>query len=271
MNFKNDERVDLVRQMIDAEMQKKHPDMDFVNECLAALREWDTDMIKLTSEEVALRYEKLSASLEAKKKGNSAPAVGRKQSMPLWKRAILVAVAVLLVTALSLTVVAATTDGPFSDWIKTVLGAKPGDEVQGDGVTYIMTSNARQYKTMKAAWKAENIDLLYPSALPEGLKINRVHISESQGVQSLYLNYNDKRYSFSVEYDSHRLLNISTRESVVINGFDFYIYSNVGMVTDPLKISFGANLVYNGDLYTIQAPGYDELMLILTNIKEMTE
>lgn len=107
---------------------------------------------------------------------------------------------------------------------------------------------------------SESIDIIYPHTMPDDIKITEISIvQENEKNYMMYFTFSDNRFEFNVA-SYYLLAPEDTYECVSINNLNYYIQK----INDDL---YYAMLQNNGFEYTIQAPSYDDILIIINNMK----
>lgn len=268
-NASKDELIEYLCQTIHYEVEKgEAADCDLIRECSDWLDELTADLIVFTPEE-------LEAKLEALKSGNdvsiSSPHKPHQTtSAPRIKRKVLVRVGILvavimLLSVLSLSVMAKHA-GYDSAWeyisvnFEKMFGLHSGETIKEDGITVIKNTGSATYKNMEEFLSSESIEILYPHTMPNDIEVIKIHVVErTDNNYMMYFTFSDDRFEFNVA-NYYLLAPEDTYERVTINNLICYIQK----IKDDL---YYAMLQHNGFEYTIQAPSYDEVLIILNNMK----
>lgn len=171
----------------------------------------------------------------------------------------------MLLSVLSLSVLAKHA-GYGSAWEYTyvnlgkLLGLNLGDEFNDDGITVIKNTGSATYKNLDEFLSSESIDIIYPHTMPDDIEIIKIHVVErTDNNYMMYFTFSDDRYEFNVA-NYYSLVLEDKYEYMTINNLNCYIQK----INDNL---YYAMLQYNGFEYTIQAPSYDDILIILNNMK----
>lgn len=268
-NASKDELIEYLCQTIHYEVEKgEDADCDLIRECSDWLDELTADLMVFTPEE-------LEAKLEALKAGKDVPISQQHKphqtaSTPRIKRKVFARVGILvaslmLLSVLSLSVLAKHA-GYGSAWeytyvnLSKLLGLNLGDEFKDDGITVIKNTGSATYKNMAEFLSSESIDIIYPHNMPNDIEIIKIHVVErADNNFMMYFTFSDDRFEFNVA-NYYLLAPEDTYERVTINNLNYYIQK----INDDL---YYAMLQHNGFEYTIQAPSYDDILIILNNMK----
>lgn len=256
--------------IIDAELEKapEERDYDLIAECSEFEAELPMSDFELSENEYAAGLERIKAqapAAEHKETKILKPKKKTKRSV----RIIAVLAASLATLILSLTVAASVQGKPviqfITDNVKVILGMDTGDKLEEGDITLIKYGESSQYSSVEEAVSALEHDILYPSYLPEGIKIERIVATDNgqEGTNILFVT-NTNEISIRITISSAPFVAPSKDFIEYDNGIiKFYI------VKKPETVQvFGE---YQGAKYGVVLGNYDELTLIniLEGIKEI--
>lgn len=267
VSVSKDELIEYLCQTIQYEVEKgDDADCDLIRECSDWLDELTLDVISFTPEE-------LKAKLDAIKNSNSTSISSPQKTLhtsritkrKIFARATILVASLILLSFLSLSVMAKY-EGYNSAWeyivsnINQILGLKPGDELSSDGITVIMYSESLFYENMDEFIEKEKINIMYPHVMPGDSQITKItFVQENSNNYVMYFMFSNDYYEFNIS-NYYSLAPENTYECITINSFNYYIQ----IIDDNL---YYAMLQHDGFEYTIQAPSYDDLLIILNNMK----
>lgn len=252
--------------IIDQELDKPEgqEDTELIRECS------ECEMY-LSGSENTLTEAQYLAGL-AKIKQRAASMNEKKAHKPrVWRRLPALLAAVLVLIVLSAGAVAAVNGSPAWEFITTniqeILGMGPGDTLESDKVTLVKGDLVAEYDSVEEALKAGGFEgILYPTELPEGVKVKRI-VQTNDGDEAKYcltliLNSETKScriYNFE-KYSSNHL---NTNETIIINNREYTIIAH----TDAgyYQAIFG----YNGFQYIYTDTNYDDLLNTLNSFEEL--
>lgn len=179
-----------------------------------------------------------------------------------FKKVLLVAAAVAVFFA-TVTITATAVDfNPFN-YFREVIGMGPGGTLNKGNVTLEFQDVQQEYDTVEEALQANDIEILYPTVLPEGITLKAIEfVSTASSEEIIRFATNTPYVSVYVERktDSHPFH--SYKEEFVIEDCTFYIFDDT--VTPP---EYYAVCFYGDYYYCICANSYEDIILILSNLK----
>ena len=262
-----EELIDYLVKTIEKEVSKgDDADCDLVRECSDWLDELTEDEVTFTPEELERKLAQLKAGSESKKPVK----ICKKAKLKTFVRVALIAAVIFAISLVSLSAVAMN-KGYGSAWeyissnVEKIFGLNQGEAINGDGITVIKNSETVRYSNVNEFLKAESLNILYPSVLPEDNLISEIHIVEKTDNQfMIYFIFSKDTNSLNItNYYSSNPAELKGVECITINNFNYY----VKRISEDI---YYAILQYNGIEYIIQSNSYDDLLIILNNMKGMT-
>lgn len=171
-------------------------------------------------------------------------------------------VAAIMAVLMSLTVLVAAAFGVnIFEYISKIVRQDEGYQIVVDDFTFHNGGEIKTYSTISEMVKSENLDIMYPSKFPENVNIHSVIVNESEhGNKQIQIITNDMNVRVYIEQ------NIQKTEET-FDGNNIYEFKGKTYYVFEENSSF-ALCYYNSCYYTIQANSYDDLILIINNMKE---
>lgn len=260
--------------IIEAELEKDDAEIDqeLIAECSDCEALLSHSNPEISQEEYALGLARI------KEKAQAAQAKGANvtiQAKPKKRRFMRVAgyflAAALAVSILTVGVVAAFNGSAAWEFITTniqqILGMKPGDTLESDKVTLVKGDLVAEYDSVEEALKAGGFEgILYPTELPEGVKIERI-VHSNDGDENRYrlifITSNDNvSYSIS-NYEHYTVGNWTSAEILVINNITYY----VKYISEKNEYQIGFTHKEFEHILTITS--YDDFISILNSMEEL--
>ncbi len=250
----NEAEIRRLEHIIDTELERGDGmDTDLIDECVEYINELRGNTDEVTDIEITASYERFKAK-------NKDTAV--KPRVTMRRRAFAVTAAiVILISAMSVIVVgySAVADG-FENAFQN-----GGQYTDCDGVDYVIADRIRCYDSVEEFFRAEDDVILYPTKLPDGLKIKRVsrRIEDTESIYSdVDINFTDVRYYITVKFGKNELEKPNYKEKELsINGLNVMI-SDLGDRNIVI-----AQWIYNGDYYHVGGTDLDNVIYIIENLK----
>ncbi len=183
----------------------------------------------------------------------------------------IVAACIALLVALFSMVSVASDDWSFIEFIKEKFGsvqsAPIGEEIEFNGEIIYVGEKSTVYSTIDEALKSEKVNILYPSVLPDDIKITEVVFEQTDGVKNASYVFNDISLSSNIIFDTE----ISEAEKDVaievkeINSLICYICEMEDVSTTQITFE------YEGNTYTFSYSEKEVLIEIIENLKEIDD
>ena len=271
-----EEQIAWICAIIQREVEKEdgEVDEDLVLECTEFLEELTSDEKIYTEEELEQKLQKIKeeASAEQNDFGTILPCSGE----PLYKnpkkkrRALFKVVAAIAATFLlsfaTLSVAAISQGYTISEFItvniEKIKGMCAGDRLEEGNVTLIKNGVSAKYASVEEAIKEGGLDILYPTVLPEGVKIEQIVVTHKGDESDYRITFATNTESFRYVINSIPQVNEDDRNDLDIyetNGMEYYIKA-----TDN---RYQATGYYEGFEYSVLCETYDELIKILNGMK----
>ncbi len=277
-NNKNNKEIQKITARLDRELNKREDkiDMDIVNECFRRLDELQGGVCKKTDEELEAGLIKIKEGSERIQaeiiKNEMERSCNTQKKVPLGRGLALAALSVFLVIGLSFSMLALSLGGYSKAWacvsnsVKALFNMNPSEN-DTNGITIIKGDYYNTYNTVEELLKAENIDILYPSKLPDDVKIETIrYVNISDGKYDILLSFNSPCFNMNFynykQNDSEKLYSYPTYETDLLT---FYILS----MTDQDNSVYTAVAQTHDGEYIINSDTYKNLTLILDNLKEV--
>ena len=252
--------------IIDQELDKPEgqEDTELIRECS------ECEMY-LSGSENTLTEAQYLAGL-AKIKQHTASMNEKKAHKPrVWRRLPALLAAVLALIVLSAGAVAAVSGSPAWEFITTniqqILGMEPGDTLESDKVTLVKGDLVAEYDSVEEALKAGGFEgILYPTELPEGVKIERVLFINDGDTDNYRLNFifNSDQYSYRIySYNSYQMENWPSLTVQKINDIE-YVITYMSDINQ-----YQAGCYHNGHEQVFISTDYEILIDILNSMKEI--
>ena len=264
-----DREIERLLEIIDREIEKPDEEIDYalIEECTARLDALTPLEKPYTEEEIEKNLQKLKDSIkEAEKSAKilSAP-VANRWNRP-WIKAASAIAACFIVCFSSLSIVAKT-QGYDSTWefvvtnARKIAGMDPGEQTTEDKISIVKFSGTNTYSSIQELVEKENLPILYPTKLPEGLKINKIiQLAEKDQSYSLHFVFSKKDYDIKISSYLTEKEYPNDEELYEQNGIVFHI------VQKDSSVYLGIT-EYNGYEYTIRSTNYNDLIDIISNMK----
>ncbi|MBQ9112236.1 MAG: hypothetical protein IJY08_01495 [Clostridia bacterium] len=186
----------------------------------------------------------------------------KKLSRPFRVIAIVAAVIILLIATLA--IVAKVQDTTpwalISDNISKLVNS--GDSIDDNNVTLTKNGVSQKYSSIEEALKNGNIDIMYPSVLPEGVTIEEIYQvhNGNEDIYEIMFSSNSPEFSLNVSNNPTTSIESLTNATIHdINGIKYYVQSK-GTI-------YQATCIHNGFEYSIIYDNSSELIDVLEGMK----
>lgn len=230
-------------------------DMDLIHACASRLDELNGPA--MSDEEFLAAIKKAEEDYVSGNR-NALPAKPVKRRF-ISKKIWIVAAAIALFAAMA-TVTASAFGFNVFEYFKEVIGLPAGGKIDKDTITLVNNGNVEEYDSIEELLLTEKIDILYPSMLPDGIKIKSVSISVGQnGRDIIEFIANDSFTYISADINAEPPMIEGYKEQMVIGECTFYVFCD----GDFYAVSY-----YNNCYYYIGSDSYENLILIINNMRE---
>ena len=247
-----------LNRMIDSELDNPEPDMDFISECNAFLDEIEKGEcepdLRIRHDDIKKLYESYRAMHGEKSEKNRTDRMS-------WSKISIAACICLFILIVPIT--AGAMNGLTPIELLENIGSKifswdSGKKVEIDSMTFIRNGEATEYDSIEDCLNQEQLDIYYPTWLPEGTGIESVVVLPMAKGESILFEFSDKTISFNV--------NLYQIE------YSFSEYNTIN-INDKTAYYILREKEYNGILsdenyqYIVAAPDLDTVINILQGLE----
>ena len=225
-NYPTDEQLaEYLNRQIDAELEKPfdQQDMDYIDECNAFLNELS---LPLDLPDPAVKAEKLKELYAEFAKMHRSHCFN---PVSFLKRFAAAACIIIIIFTIPVLITAAingmTPVDVLEKWGKDIFNLPYDEPVEAEGMTFIRNGNVTAYDSIDDLLEAEQLDILYPSWLPDEIKINSIiAVDEKNGLTINFVFNKNEVYYTVMLYDEYTELvkNRSTEDVTDISGLTVY-------------------------------------------------
>lgn len=268
-NFNESEFLEKLKNLYDLEIQKplKEINTEFIDEIVSLSLEIQGLKAELTPEEVEEKVRKIPFVEIATLNTTPESVKGRATKVKSHKILLIAAIISILVAIFTITSIAF--DWNIFDELKnrfgTVAETPVNEMVDVNGVTVVMRGENKDYDCLEAALVDIDLNILYPTKLPQNILLNKIVLSNFDAKEKLVFSFNDKNFTYSIllknEIPKDALYEYT--EKVNINDIECYIFDmqDLGIVQIYFK--------YNDDLYKLTYNNKQDLIKVIENLKEL--
>ncbi len=173
-------------------------------------------------------------------------------------------VAAVLASVMAMTALVAAAFGvDVFGYIRDIVRLEDGTVINEDGFTFYNAGVPKEYTSIEEMIKSEDLDIMYPAKLPEGVKIKKVEVVlNERGNDWIGIITNDINVSISIEKNVKESDGwLDSEPKYEKNGVAYHIVCRDGVC--------GATTYYNGDCYNIKAKNYEDLILMIDSTGEL--
>ena len=275
----NSERTDfnkiaLIRKLqILRELEMKKPineiDTDFIDEINLFGLELKGLKATLTPEEVEEKVRKIPF-VEETATLNTTPESVKGRSTKVNTHKILLIAAIISILVAIFTISSIAFDWNIFDELKnrfgTVAEAPVNEEIDVGGVTVISRGEIKVCDTVEDAIKYKNIDVLYPTTLPDNVVIEQIVLDNKNGKDRAVFKFDDSNFTYTVVFGEKLPIEILSDDVVEIrkiNNIKCYIID----MPDISRVQ--VYFLYNNDLYMLRYNDKQGLVEVIENLKEL--
>lgn len=231
-------------------------DMDLIHACASRLDELNGPAM---SDEEFLAVIKKAEDEYVSSNTNTLP-VGTVKRRLASKKIWLVAAVIALLAATATITVSAFGFNVF-EYFKEVIDLPAGGKIDKDTITLINNGNVEEYDSIVELLTSEDLNVLYPDVLPEGIVLKKVYITERVNDEfSVQFATNNSSTHISVDINAELPMIEGYKEQMTIGNCTFYVFCD----GDFYAVSY-----HDDCYYYIGSDSYENLILIINNMREI--
>ena len=244
--------------LLESEKDYREMDSELIKECVDFLMELDGEK-GLTKKEIEQRV----AAIPFKGKVTAISSYAKKKMRA--KRLAVVAAVLAFIIAL-FGILAIASGDKFIDFFiqmgHSMYELIENGSMNDDGITYIKPNESKTYSSIEELIKSEEIEILYPTWLPENEKIvSIVYFNEDESERYL-LQCSVPEHTVSIEINSSFSENL--KATCIKKEISKYI-----VYYEKLPHYLQANIIYENNRYIVKSNTEDNLFRIIENLKEI--
>ncbi len=248
--------------IIDSELRKPYEEIDLslVDECVNFLMELREEK-GLSEEEILIKVEAI-------------PFVGKKTSDKSQnkkkfgiRRALLTA-AILIIVAILGSIVASSFGTDAVDVLRRIghgiVEMVSGEKLDVGGITIVKLDSSEEYGSVEELLEKEQIHIMYPTYLPEGSEVEKIHMTEFDGITEIIFQIKGiDTVSLGVYLDCGitEEEEKAAEQKETVNGM-LCLFVNA---PDRVQAAFE----HKGNKYVVGCNDYGELIRIIENLEEV--
>lgn len=149
-----------------------------------------------------------------------------------------------------------------------------GERVEYKGITIIKEGEIISLSTIDELYEQTDFDIMYPSQLSNNLQVIKIAISGSYDAQLNYTSEYYKIYFLSKHSNIQVIIdmNPNTQKQFLINpNLKIKAINGHTCYIDTLEDGYEVRFIHNNYVYIVNAPTYDDIVTIVSNMKEYEE
>ena len=207
--------IKLLGEIISSESAKPDDEADF-----ALIEECENLLCELLDADISLSEEDIDARIKKITQKNSKILFGKTKKR--ISRVVAIACA-SIVLCIGVGAAACMIDPKILDGIRTILKYNVGESIDIDGITFTNGGKVKEYKTIDELLVDNQIDIMYPHELPEGVYIEDVYVSE-EGMFPIEMALSNNGMIFIYDTDIEDYEKLKTiSDGIEVNGNIFYV------------------------------------------------
>ena len=139
----------------------------------------------------------------------------------------------------------------------------PGASVDDNGITYTYNGQVTIYKDIDELLAKEQLNILYPSKLPNGAKLVNVQRVFEDGTEKVFWVLDSKDINFVITFNISQ--NMEVDPTAIEHKTDFI---SARYWKDELLGQYNSVFIFEGNYYSLTSRDLNSLLLILDNIRK---
>ncbi len=195
--------------------------------------------------------------IDEEKTQKSEAKVIKRKNITLRKIGLVAAILTLMIA--TTTLVAAAFGVNILEYIGKIARQEEGSQIVVDDFTFYHNGESKQYSSIEEMIEEEKFNIMYPTKWPKSISIESIKINDNEHEnQQVHVVTNDIYVTFFIEFNAKEPDAFDSDTVYKKNGMLFYIYQD--------DVCF-ATSYYDGNYYYVKAKNYDEVILIIDNLK----
>ncbi len=246
--------------LLETSKQYKEMDSDLVTECVDFLMELEGKQ-KLTKEEIEQRVNDIPFKGKVTAINKHIKKRIRAKRIIIVAAVLAVLLAVFSIAAVSFTNAEDSLLDRFGEYIVEVM--KGGEHEDFDNIELIKPDESKTFSSIEEFAEYENIEILFPTWLPENNKITEIGYYSEDTLGEFYVLYcGDAAYSIQININKTVSRGIKADRPMKKAGeYTVYIIDNGDFVQGMFD--------YNGCSYSVSAFTEEEVLRVIENLKEI--
>lgn len=236
----------------------KEMDSDLVTECVDFLMELEGKQ-RLTKAEIEQRVNAIPFK-------GKVTAIGSYAKKKIRAKRLAIVAAVLAAIIALFGILAIASENEFGDFFAKVgfdfFGMFEDGKIELDGVTVYKPDEQKNYSSVEGFIKNEELDILYPTWLPENEKITNVYYGVYGDSESYSFKCSTPLYGIDIKLNTKltkRFKESNTKREI----------GNLTVYIIDVEQNIQANFEYKNDCYYISSDTEENLINVIKNLKEI--
>lgn len=246
--------ISFLGDVISAEIEKANDEIDteLIAECDAFLAELITD-VEISDEQMQNNI----AKIKSKVLHTAIPTPQKNHRVPKIRRIFAAACAAVILLCAGITAYAFIP--AFHDMVVSVLKLGCGSELGSGGVTFVYNGEMKKYKNIEKLVESENLDIIYPHTLPDGLDVKAISIAGEETELTYSISFVDNITSIVICHGEIDLSKLSDESEIFTNTHGVISYI---LIRDNTVVS---TTTHGGWTYYITTNTMEDIKEILQN------
>ena len=233
-------------------------DMDLIRQCSEILDE-RSKSDKLNHKEICDIINKAKSEYVTIINTDNSHSVAPQRRIRFVLKRIAIVAAAIMIMMTTTVAVAAAFGVDILGYLKNIANEPKGTAVDIDEFTFYNANGSKRYDSIQEMVKTENLDIMYPTLLPEGVDVEIVSLTDTENNQSVVqIITNDSAVNIQIELDT----------SEFHTTIDTIYEHNERIYYIILEEHYVAVCYHKNNKYYISANNYEDLILIINNMKE---
>lgn len=246
MNHDHLSQINLLQDQIDAELAKAEPDTAYIDRCVDQILALQNNDIPLSADAVNQKLKQFHAAHRPHKH----------RSFRKWAAiaaCFLVVISIVAVTAYS-------SNAVFTDIYYKLLKLPIGSSITVGNETHTSV-DSETFLSFEEFSQKENVDILYPTSLPDGFELDVIYKMTTLDSQSYLFLYNDGlSLEIQLNGDDSQFAGLNFEKYTTNSRLTYYIsYSDT-------EICYG-HLLYDNKYYSIVSPNHEILITYIESLR----
>ncbi len=264
----NADAIKYLSALCDKEVQKPVEEMDceLIASTVELLLKLQGKKVSLTEKEIEEKVRKIPFT-ESSDNVKEFKVNKNVRTKTTQKRILLIAAVIAILVAI-LSFVSVAFEWNIHDIMKDKFGSvhsvPVGEEQIENGVTFINNGKSKTYKSLDELNENEELDVLLPNNLSDGIKIEKIHLAGDDSNKIIKVVFSDENLFFSIALscDLPKEATENYDKKITSNSTDYYIASLTDVDTNLVQFS------HNGNYYRITHNDMQILLHIIENLEE---